>query len=531
MLLSHVASPAVSSTQPPIQQSPQQQQNQQHDDILQWIESTLISDSGEVTPMVLPSSTEQQQQQMSSSIPQSSLFDFNMLFPEDTPSSKDSSATIAPVSSSSEEWSTSPIISLGHHPLIGGGDDLVSDGLTTSSDKPLLFDDFDFAQHVSHTTTSNEQQDTQGPATPANTTHDSFTTTGTNVSTNKQPSQEITDAELESLAMFPPTPSLTDVGSFCSSPQTELLSEAVLGGDPTAAAVLATFDNPSTRLILANIVAQSGLQGLVSVLKGMASPVLKMEDEGVAFSSPVMDTNSKPLSLFPAVSSASTVSTTDYQDLDEVLNGFMDDMREETPFLEPPSPLVMSADSFSDSSPFLPCISSPSWASTNDFEFDDINMSDHDHNDEHPDTADADFILTLPKDESTGLFHCPHPGCTASQARRYNLKIHYLTHLGSASKSFGCNRCERAFRRQFDLRRHMLSQHGVPLTVSKRELQATANDGRKRQRKSVTPSPSTKTVSSFGGIGSPYAAPRSPGALRKGMSLRSGRVTVGTKRM
>ncbi|KAJ1566082.1 hypothetical protein HK405_010988 [Cladochytrium tenue] len=74
-----------------------------------------------------------------------------------------------------------------------------------------------------------------------------------------------------------------------------------------------------------------------------------------------------------------------------------------------------------------------------------------------------DDILKLPPNAVTGLYHCPHLGCTTSQVRRYNLKIHYMTHLGEETQAFHCPECARGFRRRFDMRRHRWSRHGVPL--------------------------------------------------------------------
>ena len=85
----------------------------------------------------------------------------------------------------------------------------------------------------------------------------------------------------------------------------------------------------------------------------------------------------------------------------------------------------------------------------------------------HPQKVpDPDAILDLAKNTTTGLFDCPHPGCGISQSRRYNLKVHYMTHLGSDWRLFACEDCGRAFRRRFDLVRHRNALHGVPLPTS-----------------------------------------------------------------
>ncbi|KAJ3202935.1 hypothetical protein HDU67_000190 [Dinochytrium kinnereticum] len=68
--------------------------------------------------------------------------------------------------------------------------------------------------------------------------------------------------------------------------------------------------------------------------------------------------------------------------------------------------------------------------------------------------------LTVTKNEETGLFHCPFPDCDYEGAsRRYNLKIHYGTHGGEASKRFCCDVCGRRFARRHDLDRHGVFVH------------------------------------------------------------------------
>ncbi|KAJ3231402.1 hypothetical protein HDU81_003788 [Chytriomyces hyalinus] len=70
-------------------------------------------------------------------------------------------------------------------------------------------------------------------------------------------------------------------------------------------------------------------------------------------------------------------------------------------------------------------------------------------------------------------FVCPWPDCGHGAARRYNIKIHYLTHvpLGHADaeqylKAAGkpvetCNFCDKVFRRRFDLHRHLKKMHSI----------------------------------------------------------------------
>ncbi|KAI9364859.1 hypothetical protein DFJ73DRAFT_808360 [Zopfochytrium polystomum] len=97
---------------------------------------------------------------------------------------------------------------------------------------------------------------------------------------------------------------------------------------------------------------------------------------------------------------------------------------------------------------------------------------------------DPDDILKLPINPSTQLYDCPYRGCYSSHARRYNLKIHYLIHLGEASQVFTCNECNRGFRRRFDMRRHRLAKHGVPLDESVAEDSSDAEFAAPKHRRS-----------------------------------------------
>ncbi|KAI8852417.1 hypothetical protein BC829DRAFT_385074 [Chytridium lagenaria] len=104
-----------------------------------------------------------------------------------------------------------------------------------------------------------------------------------------------------------------------------------------------------------------------------------------------------------------------------------------------------------------------------------------DHDTEAVDPEEAcNFILKLPMDADSGLFHCPHPGCTYEGAsRRYNLKIHYLTHLGEATRRFTCSICYRRFRRRHDLDRHGMNLHDLTLK------EALENGGPRNFRKAT----------------------------------------------
>ncbi|KAJ3095494.1 hypothetical protein HDU96_001153 [Phlyctochytrium bullatum] len=95
--------------------------------------------------------------------------------------------------------------------------------------------------------------------------------------------------------------------------------------------------------------------------------------------------------------------------------------------------------------------------------------------------GDPNLDLNLiDRDPVTGLYPCPHPGCPyEGAARRYNLKVHYLVHLGAASKTFKCGVCLKGFRRRFDLDRHGIVVHGMS------EKEALENGGPRKFKKST----------------------------------------------
>ncbi|KAJ3243579.1 hypothetical protein HDU78_000339 [Chytriomyces hyalinus] len=94
-------------------------------------------------------------------------------------------------------------------------------------------------------------------------------------------------------------------------------------------------------------------------------------------------------------------------------------------------------------------------------------------------------------------FVCPWPQCGHGAARRYNIKMHYLTHvpLGfeDAEKYLkeagvpveACKYCDKVFRRRFDLQRHMKGMHGVSvMSDGALRLENGTGTGRGRKRKS-----------------------------------------------
>ncbi|KAI8615169.1 hypothetical protein BC830DRAFT_1168818 [Chytriomyces sp. MP71] len=73
-------------------------------------------------------------------------------------------------------------------------------------------------------------------------------------------------------------------------------------------------------------------------------------------------------------------------------------------------------------------------------------------------------ILSLSKDPQCNEYVCPWPRCGQRASRRYNLKVHYMTHLpiGMPSEeieSHACGVCGKVFRRRFDVARHLKSLH------------------------------------------------------------------------
>ncbi|KAJ3229661.1 hypothetical protein HDU81_005195 [Chytriomyces hyalinus] len=93
-------------------------------------------------------------------------------------------------------------------------------------------------------------------------------------------------------------------------------------------------------------------------------------------------------------------------------------------------------------------------------------------------------------------FVCPWPQCGHGAARRYNIKMHYLTHvpLGfeDAEKYLkeagvpveACKYCDKVFRRRFDLQRHMKGMHGVSvMSDGALRLENGTGTGRGRKRK------------------------------------------------
>lgn len=74
------------------------------------------------------------------------------------------------------------------------------------------------------------------------------------------------------------------------------------------------------------------------------------------------------------------------------------------------------------------------------------------------DPGHVDDILTVSKNDTTNLFHCPDGSCNRGFSRRFNLKQHYLsTHAGVTN--YACGVCGFTFTRKADVKRHTLTQH------------------------------------------------------------------------
>ncbi|KAI9359626.1 hypothetical protein DFJ73DRAFT_817082 [Zopfochytrium polystomum] len=140
---------------------------------------------------------------------------------------------------------------------------------------------------------------------------------------------------------------------------------------------------------------------------------------------------------------------------------------------------------------------SPATSTLSNFSVDDQALEENDRHDDNSAYDKAglprpDDILKLSANPRTSQYDCPFPQCGTSQARRYNLKIHYMTHLGSESQVFTCKECARGFRRRFDMRRHRLSKHGVPLEESANDEERTSEAAepkpRSRKRTAATAS-------------------------------------------
>ncbi|KAI9340501.1 hypothetical protein BDR26DRAFT_861216, partial [Obelidium mucronatum] len=88
---------------------------------------------------------------------------------------------------------------------------------------------------------------------------------------------------------------------------------------------------------------------------------------------------------------------------------------------------------------------------------------------------DPNEILTIEMCPVRREFCCPYKGCSFGCNRRYNLKIHYMTHLPLAPTTpkvvlakvemYSCFLCGKVMRRRFDMQRHRLGMHGVPVDV------------------------------------------------------------------
>jgi hypothetical protein len=74
-------------------------------------------------------------------------------------------------------------------------------------------------------------------------------------------------------------------------------------------------------------------------------------------------------------------------------------------------------------------------------------------------SADATKNLSFERDPTTLFYKCPHEGCSFDTDRLFNLKDHYLSHMGEGAKLFACSFCNLRFRRRYDVVRHAKSKH------------------------------------------------------------------------
>ncbi|KAJ3415419.1 hypothetical protein HDV05_005013 [Chytridiales sp. JEL 0842] len=62
-------------------------------------------------------------------------------------------------------------------------------------------------------------------------------------------------------------------------------------------------------------------------------------------------------------------------------------------------------------------------------------------------------------DPKTKLFRCPVTSCAFTSSRLFNVKDHYLSHLGKEAKVLECKYCKMKFRRRYDATRHVKAKH------------------------------------------------------------------------
>ncbi|KAJ3112340.1 hypothetical protein HDU96_004684 [Phlyctochytrium bullatum] len=89
----------------------------------------------------------------------------------------------------------------------------------------------------------------------------------------------------------------------------------------------------------------------------------------------------------------------------------------------------------------------------------------------------------IPASGSPSRLHpCPHPGCTKSFTRPYNLKSHLVAH--SAERRFACPACPRTFLRKHDMLRHARLHLGRKLVCGGCGKRFARADGLKRHLES-----------------------------------------------
>ncbi|KAJ3110324.1 hypothetical protein HK100_003078 [Physocladia obscura] len=95
-----------------------------------------------------------------------------------------------------------------------------------------------------------------------------------------------------------------------------------------------------------------------------------------------------------------------------------------------------------------------------------------------PIVMEPNDILRLPKAASRdGEYGCPWPNCSIKSVRKYNLKIHYMTHLPVVEATVdrhACHICQKLFRRKYDMHRHLFGVHSIVEADIPKQMQRLA---------------------------------------------------------